>query len=372
MHLDTNPSAQDKTDFKTLLAHTMAQSSKTANTVLVPDLEKLRLDENKVSGDPENPTDTSKNASNAPNGAYGAAMASFRGSRPRIRRLLDCLNLEGFDSGSVEIEPIQHGAEFTNCVYGLVPASSSTEQLILRVVVKNSQGLAPDARNEGLESDIALLSFLKDKLPVPQIKAYDLTTDNALKAAYTIQTRIPGHSLNHLWEQMDQSEKCDIIDEFIVLLAKLESIEFPAAGYFDVKAPLPAKKDDFSGTIDVVVHHFVAVSDGSLQDPKVSEDRAGIDIEKLLKSLLDDWIKQYQIEDDPPAVTIFKNLLTMGSDMEKEGYFKEQRPIVLHHWGRSFRAYVAVLRACTLTRSHLQRLAAAICPISLRPCYLKK
>ena len=47
-------------------------------------------------------------------------------------------------------------------------------------------------------NDIFVLEYLKDKLPVSRIKAYSITTDNILDTAYTVQTRIPGESLNNI------------------------------------------------------------------------------------------------------------------------------------------------------------------------------
>ncbi|KAL8954741.1 MAG: hypothetical protein Q9183_006954, partial [Haloplaca sp. 2 TL-2023] len=151
-----------------------------------------------------------------------SVMEPFDDYKIRIEKVLRNVGLEGY-----EVEVIQHGYDFMNCVYGL-SSSNLDEQYILRVATGGC-AREEDGVYETVENEVVLLGHLKDKLPVPRIKAYSLTAVNPLEAAYTVQTRIPGESLNRIWGSMDIADKYTIVDELLDLLVKLESVTFTTA-----------------------------------------------------------------------------------------------------------------------------------------------
>ena len=121
--------------------------------------------------------------------------------KPKLAELLHQIGLSECD-----IEPIQHGYEFQNCVYAVSSPNKPSGPYVLRVGV-NSVLEESTGRCEQLERDLALLGYLKDKLPVPLVKAYSVTQDNAVSLPYTLQTRIPGEPLSKLWTQLDATSK---------------------------------------------------------------------------------------------------------------------------------------------------------------------
>ena len=141
---------------------------------------------------------------------------------PKIERLLADIGFFGFS-----VEALQHGYSFQNCVYALRSAGDDKEY-ILRVPV------CPDFRETddrcvAIENEVTILGFLVDKLPVPHVKAYSATNENALNAPFTIQTRLPGQSLDRIYAELNHKDKLEIVDQFVELLAEVEAVTFPTA-----------------------------------------------------------------------------------------------------------------------------------------------
>ena len=250
-----------------------------------------------------------------------------------------------------EVEVIQHGYSYQNCVYSLTSTSDCTQAYILRVLqcpsFRDSDGLC-----EELMDEIATLEYLRKKLPVPRVKCYDLFEDNHLGKPYIIQTRITGVSLSKLYEKMTHSEKIIIINQVIEMMVKLESVQFPNAGNLKCKddLPSPRAKDytDWSGlTVELFDSRFPV--DDPETDPARLHDRQGVNLKTLIRSLLEGWTERVRNEriidlerqgkfvqwDDELSSTLptFKRLLGMLQDLDNRSVFKDQPfPIVLHHW----------------------------------------
>ena len=295
-----------------------------------PEAESPTVKEEETAGNVDH-ADATDNQSFESDGSNGSFMELFDTYNIKVRQLLASINLRDFS-----IEVIQHGYHYINCVYGLKSSRDPAERYILRVAIKGAIRES-DGRHETIENDIAVLGYLRDRLPVPRIMAYSATTDNVLEAAYTVQTRIQGDSLNNVWPGLDWADKYAIVDEFIDLLAKIESITFATAGTLSTPAPLPAKSIDVLNTDDPVVRVFYAFAREPLKDPTMIKDRAGPNVKSLLKSQLDMWIQE-EIGRDAHELDIaitprFKKMLAMLEEMDEEGFFNDQPfPVVLHHW----------------------------------------
>ncbi|KAL8866974.1 MAG: hypothetical protein Q9174_005960 [Haloplaca sp. 1 TL-2023] len=263
-------------------------------------------------------------ASVASDGSDESVIEAFEDYKTKIEQLLEDIGSKDYD-----IEVVQHGYNFMNCVYALT-STRSAEHYILRVT-HGGFYRDSDGKHETVEKEIVLLGHLKDKLPVPEIKAYCLTKDNHLEAAFTLQTRIEGESLNRLWPTMDLADKYKIVDEFISLLVNLETVTFPTAGTFAVSENLPSYSNEPINTDIPAINVFDAFADEPTQDPQILQDRSGHDIKALLTSHLDKWIQQEQAEDQNILTPKLEALRTMLTDMEEEGVFAHPFPIILHH-----------------------------------------
>lgn len=273
---------------------------------------------------------TSDNKSIASVTSDFSEMEPFPEYLPKIEQLLCDIGLAGYF-----VEPLQHGYSFQNCVYALKCFKDDKEQYILRVPV------SPDFRETdkkcvAIENDVAILGFLVDKLPVPRVKAYSATRENALGAPFTVQTRLPGQSLDQIYGDLDHEDKLEIIDRFVELLAKLESVTFATAGTLTASSPLPAAMRDPFPTAAPVATIFNEGDAEFVNQPQVLEDRMGPNLKAFLVSHLNGWIqKELKDEGEEESFTLpsLRQLLEIIDELDHENAFKDAPyPVILHHW----------------------------------------
>ena len=277
-----------------------------------------------------NGADISDNESIASMASDMSEMEPFTEYLPKIERLLCDIGISGFS-----VEALQHGYSFQNCVYALNSSGNDNEQYILRVPV-SPDFQETDGRCITTENEVALLGFLGDKLPVPRVKAYSSTKDNALNAPFTVQTRMPGQSLDQIYTDLDHQDKLGIVDQFVEVLAKLESVTFAKAGTLTTSYPLPAAMSDPPHTADPSVTVFDDGDAEFVKGPQVLLDRAGPDVKSFLVSHLNGWIqKELKDEGEEESLTLadLRQLLAIVEEMDNEKAFKDgPYPVVLHHW----------------------------------------
>ena len=275
--------------------------------------------------------DNSDNDSVASCGSGDSEMEEFEDYRTKIETLLSDFGLSGFC-----VEEIQHGYTFENCVYALTSSSNDIEKYILRVPVCPMQEGGPDDKCEVIRNDAALLESISDKLPVPRVKAYSVTNDNILEKPFSVQTRLPGQSLNKVFSSLSYPEKTAMVDQYVELLAKLESIQYPTAGMFTASPALLDNSSDFFIATAPLVRPFDAGEEEYAKLSQTKMDRAGSDLKTFLASHVNGHIQEELKSDNGyPSVLLesYQQTLLMLDDMENEGFFKAQPvPIVLHHW----------------------------------------
>lgn len=240
-------------------------------------------------------------------------MEPFLQYLPMIERLLFDIGLLGFS-----VEALQHGYSFQNCVYALKSSEDDKEQYVLRVPV-SAEFRETDEKCVAIESNVAILGFLVDKLPVPRVKAYSATKENALNAPFTVQTRLPGRSLDQIYGELDHKDKLEIVDRFVELLARLESVTFATAGTLTTSSPLPAAMSDFSPTAAPLAAIFDDGDADFVKEPKVLQDPAGPDVRSFLVSQLNGWIqKEINDEGEQESLTLpsLRQLLVIIDEMD--------------------------------------------------------
>ena len=255
-------------------------------------------------------------------------MEPFEDYKPKLEKLLEDLKLP-----ECSIESLQHGYNFQNCVYALTSLTDPSDQYIVRVPGFDGE---VNERCSEIDDGVCVLKYLKDKLPVPEIKNFSATPDNSIEKPYTIQTKLAGQSLNHVYSSLDPAERRAMIDQYIDLLAKMESIRLPTAGSLVAPFPLPA--DAQGAAIPAPsVNVFNEYDPDPIEDPQILADRAGSSIKLLFKSLITKYIAtELQSEADGYNAYVlphWRRMETMLDEMEQEGYFRTTpEPIVMHHW----------------------------------------
>lgn len=272
-------------------------------------------------------SDGSDNESIASAVSEDSEMEPFSEYKMKIETLLSDIGLPNFN-----IEVLHHGNTFQNCVYAVTSPSNADERYVLRV--PTCPKFRDDGKCEAIENDASLLAYLQDKLPVPRVKAYSTIQDNALNAPYSVQTMIPGKRLDEVYEDLDRAEKHQIIDLYVDLIARIESIKFAKAGTFVASTTLPATVHDFEATAAPSVSIFNEGDGQVTKNSKTIQDRAGPDIKALLLSHIDGWIRSDANTDDGPyTLPGYKDLLAIMRDLDREGAFNGGPcPVVLNHW----------------------------------------
>ncbi|KAL8725981.1 MAG: hypothetical protein Q9166_007016 [cf. Caloplaca sp. 2 TL-2023] len=253
-------------------------------------------------------------------------MEPFEDYKPHIEKVLQDIGLAGFS-----VEALQHGYSYQNCVYALGSPTDPEERYVLRVP-QLPEFREIDGKCEAIENDAAVLGFLNGKLPVPRVKVFGSSNKNALEQPYTIQSRLPGMSLNEVYDDLSYEEKAGIVDQFVELLAKVESVHFETAGSFAASSLEPSDDEDVTAP-DLIIECFDEGDDKFVKGSSVAQDRAGTDLKLLFQSHINGWIAQEVKKDESFSIDSLRFFLAMIEELDKEGAFKNASyPIVLHHW----------------------------------------
>ncbi|KAL8684609.1 MAG: hypothetical protein Q9224_006240, partial [Gallowayella concinna] len=152
-------------------------------------------------------------------------------------------------------------------------------------------------------------------------------------------TRLPGQSLDEIYNDLDHHSKLAIIDQFINLLAKMESIEFPKAGTFTAPSSLPVSTKNHSTRTPLTITFFNKGDEEFVKDPQTATDRSGSNLEAFLISHINGWMEKERKntaeynDGGSLSLPLFQQLLCILSTLNRSGTFKaDPSPIVLHHW----------------------------------------
>ena len=66
---------------------------------------------------------------------------------------------------------------------------------------------------------------------VPRIVQVDLESANAIERPYTIQDRLPGHNLAHVWELLTAFQRERTLDEIVRIMKTLHEVQYRMPGY---------------------------------------------------------------------------------------------------------------------------------------------
>lgn len=259
-------------------------------------------------------------------------MEPFEDYKAKITKLLEDLKFP-----QCSIESLQHGYGFQNCVYALTSLTDAADQWIVRIPGGGTFDKEINERCSEIEDGVCVLNHLRDKLPVAEITKFSATPDNSLESPYAIQTRLAGQSLNHVYGSLDGAERRRMIDQYIDLVVKMESIRLATAGSLVAPHPLPIDIENSSDIPAPSVQVFDGYDTDPIEDPQILADRAGSSIKALFKSLITKYIAA-ELESeaegyDSYLLPIWRKMQTMLDEMSHEGFFRPSpEPIVMHHW----------------------------------------
>jgi aminoglycoside phosphotransferase (APT) family kinase protein len=105
--------------------------------------------------------------------------------------------------------------------------SSEDQDIVLRIP-RHVYGSEPHPR---IQDQAAVFQFVHQQgIQAPAVLAFDATSTNALSSPYAVQSYIDGTALDLVYDHLSLGEKLDITSQFVELLAKFETVEFPLPG----------------------------------------------------------------------------------------------------------------------------------------------
>ncbi|KZS90768.1 hypothetical protein SISNIDRAFT_457371 [Sistotremastrum niveocremeum HHB9708] len=86
-----------------------------------------------------------------------------------------------------------------------------------------------------MEADLRVLMMIRSEttIPVPQVHAYDVTSENVVGLPYSLLSDIPGVLLGENWEEnFDDEKRHRLLDQVAENVLQLRKFEFPVIGSF--------------------------------------------------------------------------------------------------------------------------------------------
>lgn len=159
----------------------------------------------------------------------GVAKARILGATPvkRLRRFLFPSSEKDFD-----IERLAGGTY--NRIVGITFKDAGTndpQHLILRVP-------RPQMADFGyIEREVAIVRYVRQHttLPVADIIGFDATVDNPLDSGYVIQSRLPGVSLNIIWDELTHEQHCTVAQEIGKIILALQDVKNSSPGIIEAR-----------------------------------------------------------------------------------------------------------------------------------------
>jgi hypothetical protein len=163
--------------------------------------------------------------------------------------------------------------------------------------------------------------------------AFYATSVNAIHSPYTFQEFAEGERLDEIYDNMSLDEKLGVVDEFVALLVRIESIKFSEAG----RITRPDRSNDVHSTFRVKLGFGDQTTLGALAI-KVDVTGFGVDgcklatspktvgsILEIFKEQLDSWIV-YEMSTPHRdfAAEKYKGLKKVVQQMETLGVFEAQ------------------------------------------------
>jgi len=183
-----------------------------------------------------------------------------------------------------------------------------------------------------IADQVAVLRFLhKHGLPVPQVRTYDMTADNAIGSRYILQTRMPGAPLSDIYDDLSTEEKRQIVDQWVDLLVKIESIKFPMAGR--LIAAVPSKPCPNSNLQGIEIAGF-----GTKQfegDHNAVETKPATSLMELLFGQFEAWKEHDQnLSMDRGTSLLWAQIIEIAKEMDSLQLLGSvnDNENVLYHW----------------------------------------
>lgn len=134
--------------------------------------------------------------------------------------------------------------------------------------------------NGRMASELAAMRYVRSKttIPVPEVYLYDFNPRNKVGAPFILMKRIPGHSLDKIWNSLSMEHKMAVLTQIAGVLAKMSSIKFDKIGCLWENGLGPflnfvyGSKGPFTSTYDFCVSFLPQADDEHAQLKEVKSE----------------------------------------------------------------------------------------------------
>ncbi|CZR55184.1 uncharacterized protein PAC_05070 [Phialocephala subalpina] len=247
---------------------------------------------------------------------FGKDQDSYEDFKPKLIKL--CHDI-GYGEPA-EIERMEGGS--FNKIIGLRFTSPGERKCIIRMPL-----FVYDERQPHEISDqVSVLLYLSrcNFMKVPQVLAYDSTSDNAIGTQYILQSRLPGSCMQDVFYKLPRHEKLHLTGLVAGVAAKMSSMQLPQPGRLIGTRTLPQfahTPPESLANIEVTGYRECPI-----QDPPALEEKP------LLPFLVD--LLEFRKEQEHESVQrMYSKLQEIAREMDKAGLMRVyDNQNVLWHW----------------------------------------
>jgi len=209
-------------------------------------------------------------------------------------------------------------------------AFSSPNGQTSRYVIRIPRFPFNSTRAQNIGGRVAVLVYLSNYLPVAKVVAYNCTRENAIKSQFVVQERLPGQSIESVYDTLLVEERLQLTAAIAELVQSIESVLIPQFGRLVLSAPIP----EASHNVSQFSSNEIGVAGYRLN---VSTDMPTTNKESLL-SLLRVMCKsrKEEDEDDNELRGYWQKLQEMITEMESADLLSNMKEEArLGHWDLS-------------------------------------
>ena len=215
-----------------------------------------------------------------------------------------------------------------NRIIGLTFGSPEKKEYVLRIPRQPYD----ETQEYEISDQVGVLLYLAQfkSLKVPDILAYDTTTNNAINSQWVLQARLPGKPMQDIFYQLPIVDRVQIAGEIAQLAIEMSKIKFPKPGRLTGARCLPPSAVMPPTETNVSFTGFKATEDLSLDKQPLAQ---------LLAAQFD-YFKQNEVNSDHPNKTATQRMIDRWStlqqillQMEKAGFMRiNDSENTLWHW----------------------------------------
>ena len=175
-----------------------------------------------------------------------------------------------------------------------------------------------------MDRDVAILNYARkhSDIPVPAVVSFDATSQNTLEKPYMLQQRVPGTTVNNVWDTLNTTQRCQLAKQLGQVNKTLRTITHQNAGLIE---PIidPQRNESFK-----IVRFEVEQGEREDEEPPEQEPRAPQTTLDVFITQLTRW--QASNGDWPGPTETYPKLLTCVREMDSLGCFATQSHCLCH------------------------------------------